>query len=144
MFEIHKERVYACSVHSLWRAIATQEGLTGWLMPCDFQPVAGHEFTFRTKPAPGFDGVVHGKVLRVDEPNYLRLAWRSGRLETEVAFTIESVDPQHTRLRVDHTGFAGLSGLVARIALDKGWGKLLRRHLPRWIDQESCDQGGMA
>ncbi len=139
MFEIQRERIYECSVEDLWRAIATQESLTGWLMTCDFQPVVGHEFTFRTKPSPLFDGVVHAKVLVVNEPHYLKFAWRSGRIATEVAFTIESVDSQHTRLRLDHTGFTGFTGLVARIVLGMGWGKLLRKHLSQWINRDICD-----
>lgn len=135
MRDIRRERVYACSAQSLWQAIATQEGLSGWLMTCDFAPASGHEFTFRTKPAPGFDGVVHAKVLEISEPCVLRLAWRSGRLATEVCFTIEPVDASRTRLLVEHTGFSGMMGIVARMALGSGWKKLLRRHLPQWLDK---------
>lgn len=133
MYDIRRERVYECSAQRLWQAIATQEGLSGWLMPCDFRPIADHEFSFRTKPAPGFDGIVHARVLEINEPRSLRLTWRSGRLETEVFFTIEPVDATHTRLRVEHTGFSGLLGVVARVALGSGWKKLLRRHLPEWL-----------
>jgi uncharacterized protein YndB with AHSA1/START domain len=133
MFDIHRERVYRCSAAVLWRAIATQEGLSAWLMPCDFQPVVGHEFTFRTRPVLGFDGVVHARVLELHEQRRLRLSWRAGGLNTEVVFVIENVDRDHVRLRLEHSGFQGLSNAVARVALGFGWRKLLRVQLSEWV-----------
>lgn len=135
MREIRKERVYACRLETLWAAIATREGLSGWLMPCDFVPVIGSKFTFRTKPAPGFDGVVHGEVLALEELRLVRFRWRSGRMSTVVSLTIESVDPRNTKLCVRHSGFSGLSSVIARIALGLGWRKLLRRELPAWLSR---------
>lgn len=135
MVDIRKERVYRSTAAELWRAIATQEGLSAWLMPCDFQPVVGHEFTFRTKPVPGFDGIVHARVLELDEAKRLRLSWRTGSLDTEVSFTIERIDADHARLCMEHTGFRGLSNGLARFALGLGWRKLLRNQLPAHIGQ---------
>jgi len=37
--------------------------MADWLMPNDFQPRLGHKFQFRTKPAPGFDGIVNCEVV---------------------------------------------------------------------------------
>ncbi len=134
MRDIRRERVYRCTASELWQAIATQEGLSAWLMPCDFEPVVGHEFTFRTKPVPGFDGIVHARVVELVEKERLRLSWRSGSLDTEVSFTLEAVDADHVKLCVVHRGFRGLSNVVARIALGLGWKKLLRVQLPEWIE----------
>ena len=133
MFEIHRKRTYRCSIDRLWEAIATREGLAGWLMENDFEPTVGHRFTFRTKPSRGFDGIVHAEVLALSSPNHLRLAWRGGGQETEVAFTLEVVEPNVTLLRLAHTGFGGFSGLMTRVILGLGWGKLLRRLLPEWL-----------
>ncbi|WTJ96518.1 SRPBCC domain-containing protein [Streptomyces sp. NBC_01537] len=62
-----------------------------WLMPNDFQPVVGHRFTFRTEPRPqqGFDGIVHCEVLELAPQRRLRIAWRGGRLDTTVTWTLE-------------------------------------------------------
>ncbi len=38
------------------------------VMPNNFEPHVGHEFQFRTKPAPGFDGIVNCVVLEVEPP----------------------------------------------------------------------------
>lgn len=133
MLGINRKRIYHCSIDRLWQAIATREGLAGWLMDSDFEPVVGHAFTFRTDPAPGFDGIVHAEVLELDEPSRLRLAWRGGGLETEVLFILEALEPEVTLLRLTHTGF-GLADLVTRVILGMGWRKLLRRSLPEWME----------
>ena len=51
MRSIRIERVYRYPRLMVWKAIANREALADWLMPNDFEPVQGHEFTFRTKPA---------------------------------------------------------------------------------------------
>ena len=62
---IRVDRVYDHPRERLWRAIAIREHLSRWPTPCDFAPMAGHAFTFRTDPGPGFDGVIH---CVVEEP----------------------------------------------------------------------------
>ena len=57
MGSIRVETIYAAPIGAVWRALTDPEELASWLMPNDFQPVVGHQFTFRTHPAPGFDGI---------------------------------------------------------------------------------------
>ena len=42
----------------MWHALTYLHLLARWLMPNDFPPAVGHQFTFRTEPVPqhGFDG----------------------------------------------------------------------------------------
>jgi uncharacterized protein YndB with AHSA1/START domain len=49
----------------VWRALTDPELLACWLMPNDFEPWIGHQFTFRTDPVPvhGFDGIVRCETL---------------------------------------------------------------------------------
>ncbi|MBM0229124.1 SRPBCC domain-containing protein [Micromonospora sp. ATA51] len=74
----------------VWRALTDSDLLARWLMPNDFRPLPGHRFTFHTQPRPGqgFDGVVHCEVLEIDPPRRLRWAWRGGRLDTVVTWTL--------------------------------------------------------
>ena len=74
MRAIRLSRTYNYPRDMVWAAIADSDALADWLMPNDFQPVLGHAFTFRTKPAPGFDGIVHAKVLDIVPPERLVLA----------------------------------------------------------------------
>ena len=49
--DIRSDTVYPHSLERVWRALT------------DFQPRLGHKFQFRTKPAPGFDGIVNCEVV---------------------------------------------------------------------------------
>jgi Zn-dependent protease with chaperone function len=57
--DITVDKTYDHPIERVWAALTSAEALSAWLMPNDFQPTVGHEFTFRTDPAPGFDGTVH-------------------------------------------------------------------------------------
>jgi uncharacterized protein YndB with AHSA1/START domain len=50
--------VYPHPIDQVWAALTSSAALAAWLMPNDFQPEVGRTFTFTTKPAPGFDGIV--------------------------------------------------------------------------------------
>ena len=66
--DIDASVVYPHPVDRVWAALTSSEALAAWLMPNDFEPVVGHRFTFRTKPAAGFDGMVRCEVLELDPP----------------------------------------------------------------------------
>ncbi|MFI7609066.1 SRPBCC domain-containing protein [Micromonospora sp. NPDC049366] len=108
----------------VWRALTDFDLLGRWLMPNDFAPVVGHRFTFRTDPRPGqdFDGTVHCEVLDLDPPRLLRWAWRGGRLDTVVTWTLVP-EGRGTRLFLEHTGFDPDDPLQARTRdlLGGGW-----------------------
>ena len=131
---IQLERVYPHPPAAVWRALTDPMVLAAWLMPNDFAPVVGHRFTFRTTPRPGFDGVVRCEVLVVDEPHHLVYSWQGGpmRQPTEVRWSLTAV-PKGTRLRLEHYGFVGASGLAVRFVLGLGWRGLLRRELAAQI-----------
>lgn len=88
--------------------------IASWLMPNDFRAEVGHRFTFRTRPAPGFDGIVHCEVLAVEPNRRLSYSWRGGsperrgygaELDTVVTWTLTPSESGGTRLRLDHDGF---------------------------------------
>ncbi len=65
------EVLYPHPPERVWRALTDRRMLAEWLMPNDFEPRLGHRFTFRTDPAPGFDGTVRCQVIELDEPRRL-------------------------------------------------------------------------
>lgn len=114
----------------VWAALTNREAIAAWLMPNDFQPRLGHRFQFRTKPAPGFNGIVDCEVLEIDPPRRLVYSWVGGGIDTTVAWTLEE-DGKGTRLVLEHKGFRGLHGLFASSVLGKGWkSRMLRLRLP--------------
>lgn len=117
---------------AVWEALTTREALAEWLMPNDFEPRVGHRFTFRTDPAPGFDGIVRCEVLRLDAPTGMAFTWVGGPIDTVVTFTLDEV-PEGTRLTMEQDGFAGpRAWLVSRMLKSGGreiYGKRLRDYL---------------
>jgi uncharacterized protein YndB with AHSA1/START domain len=141
--DLRLERIYPYAPSVVWQAISDPAALGEWLMPVfDFAPEVGREFTFRVKPQPGWDGVVHCSVLEVLPEQRLRFSWLGGGIETEVAFTLEPV-AAGTRLLLEHTGFDGLRAVLISRFLRGGWGKMTRDKLPRVLARlAGGDSGG--
>jgi uncharacterized protein YndB with AHSA1/START domain len=89
-------------------------------MPNDIAPVVGHRFTFRTQPAPGFDGIVHCEVLEVINNERLVYSWRGGPLETVVTWTLSAGGDGGTILQLVQDGFKPSDGFTYDM-LSKGW-----------------------
>jgi len=123
---IHRERVYAHPPHRVWAALTQPRIIASWLMPTEgFEPVAGTRFRFRTRPAPGFDGIVHCTVVEAIPERRLVYTWASGKgvaRPTTVSWTLEPVG-DGTRLMLEHSGFHGVGGFLLRGMLSNGWGK---------------------
>ena len=128
--DLRLERIYPHAPSVVWKAISDPVALGEWLMPVfDFAPEVGREFTFRVKPQPGWDGIVHCTVLEVWPEQRLRFSWLGGGIKTEVSFTLEPV-ADGTRLLLEHTGFDGIRAVLISTFLRGGWGKMTRDKLP--------------
>ncbi|WFE74001.1 SRPBCC domain-containing protein [Roseinatronobacter sp. S2] len=123
----------------VWAALIDSDQLAAWLMPNDFRPEVGHSFTFRTKPAPGFDGIVQSTVKVLEAPSRLVLTWTGGGIDTLVSFELEDAGIA-THLRLTHSGFKGLSAIVPRLVLGTGWKSLIRKKLPALLASRGPEQ----
>jgi uncharacterized protein YndB with AHSA1/START domain len=130
------ERVFPYPPERLWRALTDSSAIAGWLMENDFEPILHHEFTFRTKPAPGFDGIVHCRVIEIDEPHRLAYTWGSGGHHTVVTWTLEPV-ADGTRLSMEHSGFQGIGGFFTRLFLSGGWKRIVHVRLAANLEGRS-------
>lgn len=128
------ERVYPHPRERVWRAITEPELLARWLMPNDFAPVVGHEFTFRTEPGPGFDGIVRCRVLAVEPPHSVSFTWTGGPIDTVVTITLFE-HPDGTRLSMLQTGFRGLKAWLVSRMLKIGSRQIYGERLPRVLDE---------
>ena len=104
----------------VWRALTEPELLADWLMPNDIKPLVGHDFTFRTDPAPGFDGIVHCKIIELKQTSRLVYSWRAGPIDTIVTWTLTPTPSGGTHLRLEQSGFGPEHGMTYDI-LSKGW-----------------------
>lgn len=90
----------------VWRALTDPVLLAEWLLPTVglvLQP--GAEFTLKTDPLPGWDGIVNCRFVEIEPQRKLRYTWAvSFGLHTEVTFTLTPTD-EGTRLSLVQSGF---------------------------------------
>lgn len=137
---IRIEAVYPHPPRRVWTALTDSRAMAEWLMRNDFEPKLGHRFQFRTKPAPGFDGVVHCEVTELDPPHRLAYTWKGGSIDTIVTWTLERV-ADGTRVKFEQSGFRGVRGtLLRKFVLGPGWRKMLDQKLPKALTR--VDENG--
>jgi uncharacterized protein YndB with AHSA1/START domain len=122
------EALYPFAPEQVWAALTDAESIADWLMPNDFRAEVGHRFNFRTKPAPGFDGVVDCEVLEIEPPRRLAYSWKGGGIDTIVAYSL-SAEGGSTRLVMEQSGFTGLRGWMVSRILGNGWKKIIGEKL---------------
>jgi uncharacterized protein YndB with AHSA1/START domain len=130
--DVQLMRDYPFPPEAVWRALTDRELLASWLMENDFAPQVGHQFTLRTDPGPGFDGIVHAEVLELEAPQRMTWRWRGGPVDTTLTFRLEPrvvFATQGTRLWLDHEGFEGLPAVLVSMILGAGWTRMLQRKL---------------
>lgn len=123
------EALYPQSIEQVWEALTDSTAIGEWLMPNDFKPEVGHRFTFTTKPAPGFDGIVQCQVLTLQRPSRLAYSWKGGGIDTIVSFELIS-EGSNTRLVMEQSGFTGLRGFMVSRILAGGWKRMIHERLP--------------
>jgi uncharacterized protein YndB with AHSA1/START domain len=89
----------------VWRALTDPALLAEWLLPVvDLTLEPGAAFAFKTQPYPGWDGVVHCRLLEIDAQRTLSYTWVVGDMDTVVTFTLTPT-ASGTRLSLLHSGF---------------------------------------
>lgn len=140
--DLRFEEHYPFPPERVWDAITDSAALADWLMPNDFQPRLGHRFQFRTKPAPGFDGIVNCEVIALGPPRRLAYTWKGGSIDTVVTFTLEPT-PTGTKLILEHKGFRGARAIMVSFILAGGWRKsILPKRLPAVLERRAAATRG--
>jgi len=128
---------YDHPIEDVWAALTDKEAMSEWLMPCDIEPVEGHQFQFRTKAYPGFDGIVNCRVLEVIPNRKLSFSWNGGPVKhTTVTFELTAMGSK-TQLHFEHSGFEGFfSRMIVSRILANGWRhKILTVLLPKYLNK---------
>src|SRR5260221_8687828 len=78
--DIVVEEVFPHAPETIWKPLTTGELIARWLlMPTTgFEPVKGKRFTFQTRPAGAWDGIIHCQVLEAMPNERLAYAWKGG------------------------------------------------------------------
>jgi len=123
---------YSHGPEAVWEYLTNSELISQWLMPNDFEPVVGHEFTFKTRPIPNFefDGIIYCKVLEIVPLKKLVYSWKGGpgdgriNLDSVVTFTLTSKS-DGTELLLEHSGL--MENINIYTAMSDGWLKNIRK-----------------
>jgi len=132
--QIVVDEVFHHAPETIWRALTNGTLMGRWMMqPTGFAPEVGNRFTFQTKAAGLWDGIIECQMLEVVPNQRLSYAWRGGHadnvgygslLDTIVTFTLTSVGVG-TRLRVVHAGFVLPVNDTAYQNMSQGWKKVV-------------------
>jgi uncharacterized protein YndB with AHSA1/START domain len=133
--EIVVDEVFPHAPDVVWKTLTTPELMGRWLMePIGFKPIEGHRFTYQTKAAGAWDGVIHCEVLEAKPNERLAYTWVGGhetnadygsRLETVVTWTLTKVEGG-VRVRLVHAGFRKPKNDFAFKNMSQGWPKVLK------------------
>lgn len=134
--DIVVDEVFPHPPETIWKTLTSGEMMARWLMaPTGFEPLEGARFTFQTKAAGAWDGVIHCRVLEVVPNRRFAFAWKGGheanagygsRLDTIVTFALSKAD-DGTRLRLVHSGFVTPKNDTAFENMSDGWKKVVPR-----------------
>lgn len=144
---IQVDQFYPHPPEKLWRALTEPELMEQWLMPNDFRPELGHDFTFKARPVEqtGFSGAIACTVLEINPPHVLRISWtdaavdsEAGAARTEVSWTLQA-EGKGTRLFLEHSGFDpdDPTQQLARRIMNGGWRSHVLRRLGELLESET-------
>ena len=114
----------------VWDYLTKPELLSQWLMENDIQPIVGHKFQFRSKPALAieFDGICYCEILEVVPFKQLSYSWKCSptnngyKIDTVVMWTLTPKD-KGTELLLHQTGFKEKENDSFYMAMNNGWTK---------------------
>lgn len=129
------DEIFPHAPETIWKALTSGDLIARWLMPpTGFAPVEGTGFTFQTKAAGAWDGVIHCQVLQVIPNERFAYAWKGGHadnvgygslLDTVVTWVLTKAETG-TRVRLVHSGFLLPKNETAYSNMSNGWKKVVR------------------
>jgi uncharacterized protein YndB with AHSA1/START domain len=107
----------------IWRALTQGPLIEEWLMKNDFQPIVGHQFSFRSTPVPGWDGIIQSEVLTIEPNSKLSYSWGTMGTTSLVTWTLTPTKAG-THVRMEQTGFRSEQDAAYKGAT-YGWTKFI-------------------
>lgn len=137
--ELRKEAYFPHPPADVWLALTDKYAIAEWLMPNNFEPIAGRKFNFHVDKLPftGFTGVTECDVLEVEPPRRLVYTWVSvhatkGRHPPMTLTWTLQPEGEGTRLVLEQDGLEALN-LWWRFSMTHGWGRMMKTLLPKVV-----------
>jgi len=123
---IRLQRFYPHPQELVWKAITTSSLMKRWMqMENDFKPEVGHTFELRDISG-NWDGTLYCEVILVDPPAQLAYEFKGGMMKNTTVVTITLISEDNgTRLKLDHTGWTGLTDIAISAIIGLGWRRML-------------------
>ncbi|KIL34128.1 polyketide cyclase [Cohnella kolymensis] len=119
-------------IRKVWDAVSNSEAIAAWLMPNDFQPVMGFEFTIHSQY-----GDSPCKVTEIDPPNRLIFTWGD---DWVVTFELNEQGSEQTEFTLVHGGWTagkvehGMDYATIRDRMKHGWEAAVLPRLRQFIE----------
>ena len=137
--DIRLQRFYPHPQELVWRAITDAQLMKQWMqMDNDFKPEVGHKFELHDISG-NWDGTLHCEVVLVDPPDQLAYRFQGGSMKHDTIVTITLIpEANGTRLKLDHTGFTGLTDIAISAIIGLGWRRMFRL-LSQTLSEQSTE-----
>lgn len=124
-------------IEKVWESVTDAEKIATWLMPNDFKPIEGHQFTIQSPFGPS-----PCKVEQVNAPHFVRFAW-----DTDgwfVTFELKELGEQ-TEFTLTHGGWKEASHIIpkanipaeaVRKKMDDGWTMIVNRKFKEIVESQ--------
>ncbi|MFS0574089.1 SRPBCC domain-containing protein [Sporosarcina sp. 179-K 3D1 HS] len=131
--DIRKTIVLDAPIETVWKAVATSEGLAGWWMPNTFEPVVGQSFILR---AGGF-GDSPCVVKEIVPLQRIAFDWAK---DWHLTFELQEDATGKTEFSLIHSGWDankvtefGQPHTQIREHMAGGWEKIIHQSLPAYL-----------
>ncbi len=122
--DIKRTIIIDAHIEKVWNAISTSDGLAVWLMPNNFKLEMDYEFTFRSAPKNGWNGITNCKVTEINPPYRLAFTWCGNNMEQYVSFDLVKLEENRTEFTLIHAGWTEKNQIIRDIMYD-GWNHII-------------------
>lgn len=135
------ERTINAPVSLVWKAISDREMMKNWYFDLvEFLPVIGFEFSFTGGPAEDRQYVHLCRVNELKDGQKLGYSWNYQGYEggSQVSFELSEAGHGKTHIKLIHAGletFPASNEDFARSNFEAGWGDLIGRSLPEFLEK---------
>lgn len=124
-------------IEKVWETVTNADKIASWLMPNDFKPIEGHEFTIQSPFGPSVC-----KVEQVDAPYFVRFAW-----DTDCWFVTFELKPlgEQTVFTLTHGGWKEASYIIPKANIptevvlqnmENGWTMIVGQKLKQVVESQ--------
>ena len=138
--DLHIRHFFKHPQAKVWEAVTDSDLLGKWYLPNDLDPEYDEEFTFRSAPEKGWNGVTYCELTHFEPKRRLAFTYRGtkggskagkhssvfGALDTMVRIALVP-EENGTYLAIDHEGFRGLKQIFKSFVIDGSWRAGMRR-----------------